>query len=74
MFTTYPNHGIRNPKLASQSFDLMIQEPSGTVCSRSNKRTTGGGVLLDDSLPGAGDEAEGISETYICAKESHLEV
>ncbi len=29
MFTTYHGHGIRSPKLASQSFELMIQEPMG---------------------------------------------
>lgn len=29
MFTTYRNRGIRDPKLASQSFSLMIQLPEG---------------------------------------------
>ena len=29
MFTTYPNFGIRSPKLSVQSFDLLIQDKSG---------------------------------------------
>jgi hypothetical protein len=29
MFTTYHGYGIRSPKLANQSFELMIQEPMG---------------------------------------------
>jgi len=47
--------------------DLLVEEPSGTVCSSQNKRTTGGGVMLGDSLPDPkAQTADGISETYVC--------
>ena len=49
--------------------DLLVQEPSGTVCSLRNKRTTGGGVMLGDSIPNPSEQSEdGMSETYVCPK------
>ena len=48
--------------------DLYVMEPGGTTCSRLEKRTTGGGVLLRDSFtpkPGLSGE---ISEQYILPK------
>ena len=30
--------------------DLLVEEPSGTVCSLRNPRTTAGGVMLGDSF------------------------
>lgn len=49
--------------------DLVVLEPSGTICSLRNPRTTGGGVILGDtySQPGKAT-ADGVSETYVCAK------
>lgn len=44
--------------------DLTVEEPSGAVCSLRNPRTTGGGVLMNDSLPTTGDS----SEVYICPR------
>ena len=32
--------------------DVMVEEPSGTVCSLQNPRTTSGGVLLGDTFAG----------------------
>ena len=29
--------------------DLLVEEPTGTVCSFRNPRTTGGGLMLGDS-------------------------
>lgn len=49
--------------------DLVVEEPSGTVCSLHNPRTTAGGVMLGDSiasLKGAG--GEGVSEVYVVPK------
>ena len=49
--------------------DLLVEEPSGTVCSLRNARTSSGGVMLGDALPNPDDQtADGISETYICPK------
>jgi hypothetical protein len=47
--------------------DLMVEEPSGMLCSLRNQRTTGGGVLLGDtyaSSQGAG--TNGYREVYEC--------
>ncbi len=47
--------------------DLMVEEPSGTLCSIRNPRTTAGGVLLGDSFSRPGGETiHGYSETYVC--------
>jgi tetratricopeptide (TPR) repeat protein len=49
--------------------DILVEEPSGTVCSLRNPRTTGGGVLLGGTLPTAADaSSEGRSEVYVCPK------
>ena len=49
--------------------DILIEEPSGTVCSLRNQRTTAGGVLLGDSFAHNGSESENVtSETYVCPK------
>ena len=48
--------------------DLYVMEPGGTTCSRLEKRTTGGGVLMRDSFtpkPGLSGE---VSEQYILPK------
>jgi tetratricopeptide (TPR) repeat protein len=38
--------------------DLIIAEPNGSVCSATQKRTTGGGVLKGDDLTQGNDRAE----------------
>ncbi len=43
--------------------DLIVTEPSGSVCSALNKRTTGGGVLKADIL----DQGDDRSEVYTAA-------
>ena len=49
--------------------DLAVEEPSGTVCSFRNPRTTGGGVMLGDTFSQLGrNSAEGLSEIYVCPK------
>ncbi len=45
--------------------DLMIEEPSGSICSFRMPRSTAGGVLIGDSLARQAS-AEGQSETYVC--------
>ncbi len=46
--------------------DLLVEEPSGTVCSMRNLRTSSGGVLLGDAF--SSDETKNglVSETYVC--------
>ncbi|MCO6458687.1 MAG: hypothetical protein J5I93_25550 [Pirellulaceae bacterium] len=47
--------------------DLLVEEPTGTLCSIRNARTTSGGVLLGDSFSRPGGETiHGYSETYVC--------
>jgi hypothetical protein len=47
--------------------DLAVEEPSGTICSLRNQRTTAGGVMLGDSISNPGQKsADGVSETYVC--------
>lgn len=49
--------------------DLMVEEPSATVCSGRNPRTTAGGVLLGDSYAHSGSQPlDGYSEFYVCPK------
>jgi hypothetical protein len=47
--------------------DLMIQEPSGTVCSFRHPRTSAGGVLVGDLNSKLDRSAgDGYSEIYVC--------
>jgi hypothetical protein len=47
--------------------DLVVEEPSGTICSLRNPRTTAGGVMLGDSISHAAHQSStGVSETYVC--------
>ncbi len=49
--------------------DIRVREPSGSICSLSNPRTIGGGVLLGDASS-ASDRAsiDGFSERYVCSE------
>jgi uncharacterized membrane protein YgcG len=47
--------------------DLLVEEPSGMVCSLRNQRTQGGGVLLGDTYStGEGSGINGYREVYEC--------
>jgi hypothetical protein len=47
--------------------DLMVEEPSGVLCSLRSQRTTGGGILLGDTYANAkGAGTEGYREVYEC--------
>lgn len=43
---------------AMSDLDLYVTEPSGAVCSATQKKTTGGGVMKSDILEQDGDRAE----------------
>lgn len=43
--------------------DLVVEEPLGTVCSRQNKYSRGGGVLVHD---GVGPKPKDAYELYVC--------
>ena len=47
--------------------DLLVEEPTATVCSLRNTRTTAGGVMLGDSYAHSNSDAlDGFSEVYVC--------
>ncbi|MCY2988149.1 MAG: hypothetical protein NTY19_09840 [Planctomycetota bacterium] len=47
--------------------DLVVEEPSGTVCSASHPRSASGGVMLGDTFPRLGGESSaGYAEYYVC--------
>ncbi|WP_197531434.1 VWA domain-containing protein [Posidoniimonas corsicana] len=49
--------------------DLLVEEPDGSVCSSSNPRTPGGGVMLGDTFATSdGPGQKGFSETYLCPR------
>lgn len=48
--------------------DLLVFEPGGTICSRLQKRTSSGGIMLGDQFsPGKSHNGE-IVETYVLPK------
>jgi von Willebrand factor type A domain len=49
--------------------DLLVGEPSGTVCSLRNPRSTAGGILLGDDIRQTGrDNFGGHSQVYVCPR------
>jgi len=49
--------------------DVLVEEPTGTVCSLRNPRTPAGGILLGDDIRQTGrDNLGGHSQVYVCPK------
>jgi len=49
--------------------DLLIEEPTGAICSLRNPRTITGGVMLGDAIDQIGQDSQGgQSEVYVCPK------
>ncbi|MBA2117870.1 hypothetical protein HOV93_50760 [Planctomycetes bacterium FF15] len=49
--------------------DLIIEEPSGSVCSQHNPRTISGGIFLGDAVSSLGDAGtDGAYEAYVVPK------
>lgn len=49
--------------------DLLVEEPSGAICSFRNPRTSGGGVMLGDASTAVDEREQGSSsETYVCSQ------
>jgi hypothetical protein len=46
--------------------DVLVEEPSGTVSSFRNPRTTAGGVMLGDTASRGVASKDGMSEVYVC--------
>ena len=46
--------------------DVYVEEPTGTICSAKNLRTTAGGVFHGDASAETASSEKGISETYVC--------
>ncbi|MBI3862506.1 MAG: hypothetical protein HY290_11485 [Planctomycetia bacterium] len=45
--------------------DLLVEEPSGAVCSSENPATTGGGIFVHD---GYGGEQKDCHDNYVCPR------
>ena len=46
--------------------DILVEEPSGTICSLRNPRTVSGGVFIGDEFAKKNDKSvEGFSEYYV---------
>ena len=48
--------------------DLLVFEPGGTICSRLQKRTTSGGIMLGDRFSPNKNHSGEIFETYVLPK------
>ena len=49
--------------------DMFVEEPTGSVCSYHNPRTTAGGMMLGDAASAGKDrKSEATSEVYVCPK------
>ncbi len=48
--------------------DLIVEEPTGTVCSFRTPRTSGGGVMLGDYYASTSSGHARAGEAYVCAK------
>lgn len=60
---------IRISWTGNADVDLIVKEPTGTVCSQAQARTIGGGVSLgDDFAAGSDPSNSGFKETYVCPK------
>ncbi len=47
--------------------DMYVEEPSGTVCSFRNPRTTAGGIMMGDTISHKAQASrDGFSELYVC--------
>lgn len=53
----------------SGDLDLFVEEPLGTVCSGSHRRTVNGGCFLHDGIgtPEGKGQQKTVSEEYVCA-------
>ncbi|MBL8827485.1 MAG: hypothetical protein JNM18_10955 [Planctomycetaceae bacterium] len=60
---------IRVSWIGSADIDLLVEDPAGSLCSFSNPRSAGGGVLLRDNQT-ATDERDQTTkfEEYVCAE------
>ena len=58
---------IRVSWTGDADIDLLVEEPTGTVCSAQSPRTTGGGVMIGDAFAKPGVQpTEGYFEYYVC--------
>jgi len=58
---------IRVSWTGDADIDILVEEPTGTVCSADSPRTAGGGVMAGDTFAKAGPQPpEGYAEYYVC--------
>jgi len=60
---------IRVSWTGTADVDMIVEEPSGSICSHRNPRTTAGGTMTEDSFSKSDEESSGsLSEMYVCPK------
>jgi hypothetical protein len=59
---------IRVEWTGDADIDIYVVEPNGTVCSRLDKRTTGGGVYLGDRFSSKSGNSGKMREEYVLPK------
>jgi len=59
---------IRVSWTGDADLDLLVFEPGGTVCSRLQKRTSSGGIMLGDQFSPDKNHNGAIAETYVLPK------
>ena len=59
---------VRVAWTGNADIDLVVEEPTGTICNSANPRTIAGGLLLGDGSSLDKPSKDGFSETYACAQ------
>jgi hypothetical protein len=61
---------IRVSWIGTADIDLLVEDPSGSICTYSQPRSAGGGVLLRDSQAAGADTRDETTkfEEYVCAE------
>jgi hypothetical protein len=57
---------VRVSWTGNADIDVSVEEPTGSVCSAVEPRTSGGGVSLGDAYAAGSDANAESSETYVC--------
>jgi hypothetical protein len=57
---------VRVSWTGNADIDVSVEEPSGSVCSAAEPRTSSGGVNLGDAFSAGVESSAEASETYVC--------
>lgn len=60
---------IRVSWTGTADVDMIVEEPTGSICSHRTPRTTAGGVMTEDTFSKTDEESSsGLAEMYVCPK------